>query len=394
MAGFYMVRCYADNPVEWNCSQWRDLTPADAFNAAGDGYRAKLIHVSGFLDFLNPAIQALVAPADIIFFQRNLVVPAALDAIRYWQGMGKVVVADLDDAYHMLPWSNPAHTFWIENPANRQPPPLVMLEQGLSQVDALTAPNRLLLADWSHVVKGYYLPNYAEGRWWKDLPSRQELKAERGLEERIVIGWGGSVSHYDSWWGSGIREAARQICKRHPEVVWLICGNDPRIHAQLPVPSDQKIAQAGVPPAEWPRTVRCFDIGVAPLFGPYDQRRSWIKGLEYLLAGVPWIGTRGEPYRDLAALGRLIPNGADSWEEALEDLLAHLEEEQARAEKLIPMAQQWLMENQVENYVHICRQIIQDAQAERGALPGVIRVSPDGAKATSEVASELDAETA
>lgn len=363
--------------MELLLSQWRDLTPADAFNAYGNGLKAKLIHASGFLDFLNPAIQDLVGPADIIFFQRNLVTPAALDSIKYWQGMGKPVVADLDDAYHILPWSNPAHRFWIENRAGREPPPLVMLEQGLSQCDALTAPNRLLLSDWRHVVRGYYLPNFAEGKWWRDLPPRAELKAERGLQERIVIGWGGSVSHYDSWWGSGIREAAAAICRRHPEVVWMICGNDPRIYAQLPVPGDQKLSQAGVAPEEWPRTVRCFDIGVAPLFGPYDQRRSWIKGLEYTLAAVPWVATRGEPYADLAAIGTLTPNGYDRWEEALEQKIVNLQDEQERMIPLSQAAQRWFMENQLDTYVNICKEVIRDASAERGSLPGLFHVELD-----------------
>lgn len=331
----------------------------------------KLVHVSGFLDFLNPAIQDIVMRSDVVVFQRNAVEEAAFDAIEYFQGMGKPVVIDLDDAYHILPWSNPAHKFWIQNEDGKA---LVMLEEGLRRSNGLIAPNRLLLSDWAHVCPGYYLPNYAEENWWTDLPDREMLKKERGLEGKIVIGWGGSVSHYDSWWGSGIFRAAQRICERHPEVVWMICGNDPRIHDQLQVSPYQKIKQPGVDPNQWPRIVKHFDIGVAPLFGPYDQRRSWIKGLEYMLAGIPWVCTAGEPYRDIQNYGKHVMNSDAAWEVALEEIIKRLPEMQTETAQLIPVAQQWFATNQFENFKGLFSTIINDARdraSQHGRLPGI-----------------------
>lgn len=335
------------------------------------------MHCSGFLDFLNPAIQDIVASSQIIVYQRNLGNEASHRAFQYWQGMGKPVLVDLDDMYQALPWSNPAHRYWHEKDGGRA---LEMLEEGLRRSDGLVSPNRNLLNDWSHVTKGsYYLPNYAEQAWWTGIPTREELKAERGLEDRTVIGWGGSVSHYDSWWGSGIKEAARRVSKRHPEVLWLMCGNDPRIHDQLPVPRGQKAAQRGVPPEQWPRTVSLFDVGVAPLFGPYDQRRSWIKGLEYLLGGVPFVATGGEPYRDLMerGLGHYVRNGADEWEEALEAVLSNLEGEQAIASQRVPVAQQWFVQNQLHTFRRVYGEAIQRFTDDHAMLSGVWHVEPD-----------------
>jgi hypothetical protein len=339
-----------------------------------EGWFAKLIHVSGFYNYLDPTVQDWVMPADIVVLQRNIIHQQALDAMAYFQGMGKPVVVDLDDAYQSLPWSNPAHRFWHETDDGAA---LKVLEEGLRQSNGLVAPNPLLLQDWAHVTNGYLLPNFAEGDWWTGLPSGEELKAERGLGDRVVVGWGGSVSHYDSWWGSGIREAAERVARRHPEVLWYVCGNDPRIAAQLPVPGDQKAMQLGVPPEAWPRTVKMFDIGVAPLFGPYDQRRSWIKGLEYLLAGVPWVGTQGVPYQDLASLGTLIPNGADAWEAALEDKLADLGAEQEQAAARVELARGWLVDNQLHTFRAVYGQAIQDYEEYHRPLPGVHHVRPD-----------------
>ncbi len=315
-----------------------------------------------------------MGPSDLIILQRNLVHQSVFDAMEYWQGMGKPVAVDLYDAYQMLPWANPAHRFWVDNPEHMEPPPLYMLEEGLRRAGHLIAPNRNLLQDWSHVAKGYYVPNFARSEWWTQLPTRDEAKRKNwALEpDKITIGWGGSVSHYDAWWGTGIREAARALCHKYPNLVWVICGNDPRIFEQLPVPLSQKIMQEGVPPDQWPRMVKGFDLGVAPLFGPYDQRRSWIKGLEYLLAGVPWVGTAGEPYRDLAGLGTLIANSPQAWEYHLDQKLRNLRDEQASAQGKIQVAQQWFSINQVQNLVSIY-QGIRDNQ-NKGRLPGLVYV--------------------
>jgi hypothetical protein len=365
-----------------NCSSWRCKIPSDSFNKAGGKWKGKLVHVSGYLDYLSPIIQDIVGPADIVLFQRNIINESVWNAIEYWLGMGKPTAVDLDDAYSILPWSNPAKNFWHHRPDLWQGEmvegaAIRYLEEGLRRTGALISPNRNLLNDWSHVCRGYYLQNYAETAWWVNLPSRQDLKAQRGLTDRIVIGWGGSVSHYDSFWGSGIREAAERVCKRHPEVLWLICGNDGRIHDQLPVPFDQKAQQAGVPPEEWPKTVKLFDIGVAPLWGVYDQRRSWIKGIEYSLAGVPWVGTDGEVYRDIADTGALVPGGVDAWEAALEYKINNLKREQEVMEARIPEAQQrFLVDNNLDVFEKVYRQIIADFNGDRVRLPGVVRVAP------------------
>ena len=363
---------YADSAREWNCSQWRNLGPSDALNRAG--HQAKLIHVSGFIDYLSPAIQELIAPADIIIFQRNLVSDDVMAGIQYWQGMGKPVAVDLDDAYHILPWSNPAHKFWHENDDEGA---IDRLEQGLALCDGLVAPNKLLLSDWKHVTRGYFLNNYSEKGWWENLKSRKKMKKERGISDKIVIGWGGSVSHYDSFHGSGIFDASKAICDEFPDIVWMICGNDDRIYHHLPIPNRNKLHQPGVPPNQWPQIIKTFDIGVAPLYGPYDQRRSWIKGIEYLHAGVPWIGTIGEPYKELSELGTLIENGSSNWENALYQMIADLDNYQEIAKSRIKMAKQFHTDNQTETIVNVFKRIIRDFKDEKTILPGVVYVSPE-----------------
>lgn len=373
---FYIVKVYADRAEEWNCSEWRDLAVADAINASGrPGWRAKLVHVSGFTAFLDPAIQDTISGANIITVQRNMLTPEVMDAMQYWRGRGIPVVADLDDAYPLLPSSNPAHNLWINNSIHADPPPLVMLERSLSVCDGLTSPNRLILQDWSHVVKGYFLPNLARREWWTNLPSRVDRKAALGLSDRIVIGWGGSVSHYDSWWGSHIMDAARVIARRYPQVVFMICGGDSRIYQQLPVPSDNKFYQVPVLPRTWPTIVRSFDIGVAPLYGPYDQRRSWNKVVENALAGNPTIASLGEPYYATSHLANLIENSVDNWVAGLSHAIENLADAQAISAGLIPKAQYYFVDNHLDIIYDTFNKIISSFHARVGTLPGVYFVN-------------------
>ncbi len=383
----YIVRCFADGVNEWNCSNWRDLKPADAINRTEE-HRAKLIHASGFIDYLNPSIQDLVSPADIIIVQRNIIDEQMINAMLYWKGMGKTIAVDLDDAYHILPHSNMAKNFWHRRQNGEA---LKVLESGLSLADGLIAPNRLLLYDWAHVAKGYYLQNFSEPKYWADLKDRSTLKKEKELENKIIIGWGGSLSHYDSFWGSGIFEAAKRIAERYPNVVFMICGNDRRVYENLNVSDNQKYYQEGVPPHEWPQIIKMFDIGVAPLFGPYDQRRSWIKGLEYMLAGVPWIATRGEVYGDFEqlGLGTIVSNSVNEWENAIARMIDNLSAEQNAANERISLAEQWHTDNQVENMIATFQKIINDRNDDIGVLPNAYRVIAD----TSEIQPNVQNQT-
>jgi hypothetical protein len=154
--------------------------------------------------------------------------------------------------------------------------------------------------------------------------------------------------------------------------MWIICGNDYRIYEQLPVPADQKVFQPGVPPEMWPSIVKAFDIGVAPLTGLYDQRRSWLKGMEYSLAGIPWVATAGEPYKDIADLGVLVENHIDVWEYALEETISKLAELQEVGNARLPEVQKrFIVDYNLDVFRKTYEKIISDANEEKGRLSGV-----------------------
>jgi hypothetical protein len=257
-------------------------------------------------------VQALVGEADVLVVQRNLLLKEIWEACDYWRGLGKTVVADLDDDYPHLTPQNPAYRFWILDAGKLKErtgyTPIEALTEGFRHVDGLISPNKLILSDWAEVLpdlRGYWVPNYANWEW------HNNVKQKPLDEEEIIIGWGGSVSHWDSFWFSGVREALPVIFERYPQTRFKLCGGDLRLQRMLEdIIPGRWFHQSGVPPAEWPKQVASFDIGTAPLCGPefpqgerYDQRRSWLKAAEYLLCGVPWVASDGVVYEELDGRG-------------------------------------------------------------------------------------------
>lgn len=323
-----IVYVYADTPKEWNCSEWRCAVPARAINRSGR-HIAEMLFIQEFAHN-TPLAQATCKDADIIIVQRNLFGPV-LASIQHWKAHDKVVITDFDDAYHLMPSSNVSYPLWHQGIAKTvdgasvkiDPPPLTQFKWGLRLVHAGTAPSKRLADDFHNYTPMYYLPNYI------DLEKYQNVIPEK--HEGIVIGWGGSLSHLQSFAESGILSAIKRVCQSRPQVKFMICGSDVRVLNLLDIPSHQKFHQPWVPYSEWAQVLGKFDIGLAPLFGAYDERRSWIKVLEYMIMKIPWIASEGAAYNELRTYGWLVKNNAGAWERVLLDMIDHLESYKAEA---------------------------------------------------------------
>lgn len=416
MPGLAICHIYADSPQEWNCSQWRCLSPSDALNAEHEAGRtphsAKLYYLPTALQWSNPQVQKALGMFDVLVFQRNIITADVWDAMDYWRALGKTVCIDVDDHYGDLPPSNPAHQYWIRNIGGLPQNPVEALAEGMRHADALTAPSKVLLADWAHLIRGYWVPNWTRRTWYESLiqkpvggvdialhneagPDGQAmLKGEERPDSagQIILGWGGSISHVDSWVYSGIIEALDRIFEKYPQARLKFCGHENRLDYIFERWGDKVIRQPGVKPEHWPAVVSTFDVGLAPLdtrpldppwregapVASYDERRSWLKAVEYLSAGVPWVASSSATYADLARWGTLAENTLDGWFLALDKKLAHL----AYEKQLAWERRRWALkhvtfEPNANRYGDTFGRISAEKQARLGArLPAVRYVVP------------------
>jgi glycosyltransferase involved in cell wall biosynthesis len=251
-----------------------------------------------------------------------------LSGIQHWKARGKTIIADFDDAYQLLQPSNPSYEYWINGriPTNGDtskmitldPPPLTQFKWGLRLCHAATVPSRKLANDFRKYTDIHYLPNYIELDKYSKVTHEQQ--------DGITIGWGGSLSHLESFTQSGVLKALQRVCKARKHVKVMICGADQRIFNELPIPEGQKVLHPWVSYNQWSNVLSNFDIGLAPLNGPYDERRSWIKVLEYLVMRIPWAASDNFAYRELSPFGHMVQNNTKAWENAIFDLVDNLEE--------------------------------------------------------------------
>lgn len=192
-----------------------------------------------------------------------------------------------------------------------KPIPLQQFKWGLRLFKGIQVPSFHLADDWKDYNRTYHVRNYLDIDKYMNV---SPLHPHDGL----VIGWCGSMSHYDSFASSGILTALKKIGKMYPKIKFLF-GGDKRIFDLVEV--DNKVHQPYVPSEQWSSLLKTIDIGIAPLYGEYDKRRSWIKVLEYMALKIPWVASTYPTYDEFHDYGLMTENGSKYWEYALVDMI-------------------------------------------------------------------------
>jgi hypothetical protein len=306
-----ILYCLADTESGLNSDTWRCLIPVRAFSRIAGPHQAELLSMTDLANW-NAKAQEKCKWAEVIILQRNFYGPIP-DRMARLKMMGKTVIADYDDSFLHLPAHHISFPFWSEGMADAthrlEQHPLDTFKSALALAHAITVPSPLLAEDWQGATPIFVIPNFIESRVY--LPHKHTDHRE------IRIGWGGSRSHRASLIGSGVLPALTRVCHRHPEVKVQFCGSHEDILNLLAVPAAQKQFIAWQDFYNWPKTLAQFDVGLAPLHGPFDDRRSGLKGLEYGLCRIPWIGSDRPPYAEFRDFADLVPNHPDAWEQAI-----------------------------------------------------------------------------
>jgi hypothetical protein len=103
-----IVFVFADSLADWNSSEWRCVVPTRAINRSKRN-SAQMLSITEFAENLPPA-QAVCRRADVIVVQRQLI-GQVLQAIQHWKARDKVVIADFDDAYDLIPCDHPDYPY-------------------------------------------------------------------------------------------------------------------------------------------------------------------------------------------------------------------------------------------------------------------------------------------
>lgn len=228
--------------------------------------------------------------------------------------LGQKIVVDIDDHFHGLSEANRAYqaTDPEQNPEQNREHYFKIIEN--SDVIITSTP---FLQDF-HAARHdrvFMVRNGIDiGRW-----NRRRDAGGR----RPTVGWVGATP-----WRSNDLESIAPffggiLSKRN--LKFHHSGhtkNAPFAHEQLELDPKSCTVESMRPILGYPKMFEKIDIGIVPLNDvPFNHAKSYIKGLEYAAAGVPFIASNTPEYSFLSehGVGR-VAGSADEWEHHIDEL--------------------------------------------------------------------------
>lgn len=261
---------------------------------------------------------------SVLKLMMHKVVP---DMFRMMQARGERVIIDIDDFHYGLDEENVA--FNTTNPHKFPDNNRAFYEVGIRVADTV-------------IVSTAFLGEFYSRRCRDVRIIRNSLDTDRYVAveqpEKPVIGWVGATP-----WRSGDIELLAD---------WLpqfVKDYKMTVHHSGHIPGDSKHfgVRAGLkrvrttvmhPMALYPRLLQEFHVGLVPLTRqPFNEAKSFLKGLEYAASGIPFIATPTEEYRLLheAGVGRLASTPSEWRDHAVELLDVDVRKEEAARQREI-----------------------------------------------------------
>ena len=230
---------------------------------------------------------------DVIVMQRYMHMQVLPD-MKKAQAAGQIVLQDVDDWYWGLSEKNAA--FEAGDPTKNPKENINWYKQIIEQSDGIITSTPFLqkkMLDWNDNV-GLHT-NYVNVEQFKHVK-----RFESTDPHKIVVGWMGSTAHR-----SGDLEILRPHTKRISQFAnWHHTGNVdaagwPKFHREIGVEAGITTYSPFLAPYELQNGF-LFNVGIVPLTEiPFNHAKSYIKGLEYAAAGVPFVCSMSPQYEEL-----------------------------------------------------------------------------------------------
>lgn len=254
-----------------------------------------------------------LAAVDVIVLQRWMLPEAeehTIDAIRH----GQVVLNDVDDHFWALDKRNQAAAASdpkLHPEANRD-----LYLRSLKVCSAVTVSTPFLASELRKLgvrVPIHVIENAVE------LSAFAQVRSDRLYRGRPVLGWVGGTP-----WRSGDLQELRGLLGPFLEHENLLAYHGGHIERpgvrsfahEAGVDPRRMLTAGMVPIDEYPSLMAGLDIGLVPLRdAPFNRAKSWIKGIEYAAAGIPFVASDLPEYRrlrDVHGIGR-VARKASHW---------------------------------------------------------------------------------
>jgi glycosyltransferase involved in cell wall biosynthesis len=248
------------------CAWYRCRVPASALAALGH----RVAFASPKSDVPFAAVTVFLRPSH----------PDSPRVIAEIVKRGAIAVVDLDDDLWSIARSNPAWGGWNNDGGAT----LRVLEACIRAASFVTTTTPALAS----VVR----PLNADVRITRNaLPRDLWPKVRRRKSKRVVIGWAGSITHFDDL--SDLRGVIPTLLDRYPSVRFHVAGAD-----VLPLAEHPRIrCLEAVSTQDYAGLLAGFDIGLAPVReARFNAAKSDLKFIEYAACSVPVVASDGVTY--------------------------------------------------------------------------------------------------
>lgn len=303
-------------------------TPAAAFDARADieatyarhGFAAVTEQLeTGTFDPRDMVLGRLAddIAADVVVLQRPLT-NHLVDIVRILQADGIAVVVETDDSFEHIHRRNIAHHLTARTDRHKNADHLAA---ACELADWVTVTTPALADIYGRHGRVSIIPNYIPDTYYQT-----EDDSPRGRGE-VRVGWSGSLDTHP-----GDLEvthgAVAAVLDRYGLGFYHIGkpSEQAAIRRALQLRPSTPYGSTGgwLPLAQYPKAVAMLDIGIVPLAaGPFNEAKSWLKGLELAALGRPFVASPTGPYVELAeqhGIGILARSRRD-WRNRLAELV-------------------------------------------------------------------------
>lgn len=238
---------------------------------------------------------------EVVIFQRWMQ-DRAPDIIRRARANGQVVINDLDDWWFGMPTANAA--FAASHVASNASHNSDHYRKVLAASDAITVSTPYLAKRLESLGRPVYvLRNMIDLKRWEPRAVTETTDPD--------IGWVGALGYRSPGDLRQLAGIAAPYLSRHAGSRFVHVGAKHAVHGAKGVADDGALLaqQTGIPLdrissrpqstlATLPQAMQAFDIALAPIEDvPFNQGKSYVKGLEACSAGIPFIASDMPEYR-------------------------------------------------------------------------------------------------
>jgi len=253
---------------------------------------------------------------DIIVF-KLLMQKEVLQSIPIAQSIGQKIVVDVDDWFDGLSKSNKAHE--ATDPKNNPNSNREIYKKIILSADAVITSTPFLHDYYSKLRKNVFMV-----RNGIDLNRNRWPHKKINYTKKLRIGWVGATH-----WRSNDLEQLNSFFNSYLSLRNLLfqhsghCEGAPKASELLGIDEKFMRLTSLAPILNYPSLFKLIDIGIIPLSNiEFNHAKSFIKGLEYAVAGVPFVSSYSPEYQYLAdnGIGRIAHTTSD-WVYHLDELL-------------------------------------------------------------------------